>query len=128
MPGMSGCGASPESVSRAVSSRANLPSLGGIELSGTETELTLRATDMELGLSVGVNEVTIKTSGTLLLPGRLFADVVRNLPHDLQPLLESGIFLCALAAVMLNAFFNGMSSKAAAEADAAAIASSAQHV
>ena len=52
----------------------------------------------------------------------------RNLPHDLQPLLESGILLCALVAVMLNAFFNGVGSKAAAEADAAAVASSAQHV
>ena len=30
----------------------------------------------------------------------------RNLPHDLQPLLESGILLCALVAVLLNAFFN----------------------
>jgi xanthine/uracil permease len=52
----------------------------------------------------------------------------RNLPHDLQPLLESGILLCALVAVLLNAFFNGLGSKAAAEADAAAVASSAQHV
>src|ERR1700710_2981231 len=52
----------------------------------------------------------------------------RNLPHDLQPLLESGILLCALVAVMLNAFFNGVGSKAAAEADAVAVASSAQHV
>jgi NCS2 family nucleobase:cation symporter-2 len=52
----------------------------------------------------------------------------RNLPHDLQPLLESGILLCALVAVMLNAFFNGVGSKAAAEADAATVASSAQHV
>jgi xanthine/uracil permease len=52
----------------------------------------------------------------------------RNLPHDLHPLLESGILLCALVAVILNAFFNGVSSKAAAEADAAATASSAQHV
>jgi xanthine permease len=52
----------------------------------------------------------------------------RNLPHDLQPLLESGILLCALVAVLLNAFFNGLGSKAAAEADAAAAASSAQHV
>jgi NCS2 family nucleobase:cation symporter-2 len=52
----------------------------------------------------------------------------RNLPHDLQPLLESGILLCALVAVMLNAFFNGVGSKAAAEVDAAAVASSAQHV
>src|SRR6202043_3572032 len=52
----------------------------------------------------------------------------KNLPHDLQPLLESGILLCALVAVMLNAFFNGIGGKAEAEADAAAIASSAQHV
>src|SRR6202161_3165252 len=52
----------------------------------------------------------------------------RNLPHDLQPLLESGILLCAVTAVILNAFFNGISSKAAAEADAVAVASSAQHV
>jgi uric acid transporter len=54
--------------------------------------------------------------------------IVRNLPHDLQPLLESGILLCALVAVLLNAFFNGVGSKAAAEADAAAAAASAQHV
>jgi len=52
----------------------------------------------------------------------------KNLPHDLHPLLESGILLCALVAVILNAFFNGFGSKADAEADAAAAASSAQHV
>jgi NCS2 family nucleobase:cation symporter-2 len=52
----------------------------------------------------------------------------KNLPHDLHPLLESSILLCALVAVILNAFFNGVSSKAAAEAHATAAASSAQHV
>ena len=52
----------------------------------------------------------------------------RNLPHDLQPLLESGILLCAVVSVLLNAFFNGLSGGAAAETDAAAAASSAQHV
>ncbi|MET4606197.1 xanthine permease [Bradyrhizobium sp. JR4.1] len=52
----------------------------------------------------------------------------RNLPHDLQPLLESGILLCAIVSVLLNAFFNGLSGGAPAEADAAAVASSAQHV
>ena len=52
----------------------------------------------------------------------------KNLPHDLHPLLESGILLCALVAVLLNAFFNGISGKAAAETDAASAASSAQHV
>jgi uric acid transporter len=52
----------------------------------------------------------------------------RNLPHDLQPLLESGILLCAVTAVVLNAFFNGLGSSSSAKADAAAMASSAQHV
>src|SRR5207245_8487020 len=51
----------------------------------------------------------------------------KNLPHDLHPLMESGILLSALVAVTLNAFFNGVSSKAAAEADAVAAAASATH-
>ncbi|MEY9127427.1 nucleobase:cation symporter-2 family protein [Bradyrhizobium yuanmingense] len=52
----------------------------------------------------------------------------RYLPHDLHPLLESGILLCAVVSVLLNAFFNGLSCGAAAEADAASAAASAQHV
>ncbi len=32
----------------------------------------------------------------------------RNLPHELHPLLESGILLCAIVAVLLNVFFNGV--------------------
>jgi xanthine permease len=52
----------------------------------------------------------------------------RNLPHDLQPLLESGILLCAVVAVILNAFFNGLGGSTKATSDAAAVASSAQHV
>jgi xanthine permease len=52
----------------------------------------------------------------------------RNLPHDLQPLLESGILLCAVVAVLLNAFFNGLGSNSSAKADAAGAAAAAQHV
>ena len=51
----------------------------------------------------------------------------KNLPHDLHPLLESGILLSALVAVTLNAFFNGVSGKTAAEVDAAAAAATATH-
>jgi len=32
----------------------------------------------------------------------------KNLPHELHPLLESGILLSAIVAVALNVFFNGM--------------------
>lgn len=52
----------------------------------------------------------------------------KNLPHDLHPLLESGILLAALAAVGLNAFFNGVSSAEDARAEAASAASAAEHV
>jgi len=61
----------------------------------------------------------------LARPEFLFA----NLPHDLQPL--PGIRNSALRPLWrfaLNAFFNGIGNKANAEADAAAVASSAQHV
>ncbi|MET0721850.1 MAG: purine permease, partial [Tardiphaga sp.] len=51
----------------------------------------------------------------------------KNLPHDLHPLLESGILLCALVAVLLNAFFNGVSSAETAKAEAAGVAAAATH-
>ncbi len=67
-------------VGRAVSSRAAIPSLGGIKLAATTNELTLSATDTEVGLTMTVSELAVEDEGTLLLPGRLLADVVRNLP------------------------------------------------
>jgi NCS2 family nucleobase:cation symporter-2 len=51
----------------------------------------------------------------------------RNLPDQPKPLLESGILLSAIVAVILNAFFNGIGTKAKAEADAMTAASSAHH-
>ena len=44
----------------------------------------------------------------------------KQLPHTLHPLLESGILLAAIAAVLLNAFFNGVASSEEARAAAAA--------
>jgi xanthine permease len=51
-----------------------------------------------------------------------------NLPHEMQPLLESGILLAAVVAVVLNVFFNGMGSVEAARDEAAAMAAAAEHV
>jgi uric acid transporter len=44
----------------------------------------------------------------------------KQLPHELHPLIESGILLTALTAVLLNAFFNGVAGSAEARAAAAA--------
>jgi DNA polymerase III subunit beta len=64
---------------RAVSTRTAVPSLGGILVEAAETGLTLRATDMEVGLVLDV-EAKVESPGSVLLPGRLLVDVVRNLP------------------------------------------------
>jgi NCS2 family nucleobase:cation symporter-2 len=50
-----------------------------------------------------------------------------NLPHELQPLLESGILLAAVVSVILNMFFNGLGSIEAARSEAAATAAAAEH-
>ncbi|WAC28938.1 nucleobase:cation symporter-2 family protein [Ancylobacter sp. SL191] len=51
----------------------------------------------------------------------------KNLPHALHPLLESGILLAALVAVLLNAFFNGVRRGQAAEREVAAAAAAVEH-
>ncbi|MGE5858736.1 MAG: DNA polymerase III subunit beta, partial [Solirubrobacterales bacterium] len=65
-------------VSRAVSARAALQALSGILIS-TDGGVRLRATDMELGLEVGL-EGEIDGAGSVVLPGRLLVEVARSLP------------------------------------------------
>ena len=65
-------------VSRAVSARAALQALSGILITA-DGEPRLRATDMELGLDVGL-EGEIEGGGSVVLPGRLLVEVARSLP------------------------------------------------
>ncbi|TXN80600.1 nucleobase:cation symporter-2 family protein [Methylobacterium sp. WL8] len=51
----------------------------------------------------------------------------KQMPHALHPLLESGILLCAIAAVALNLFFNGLGSTADARDAALRQAAAAEH-
>ncbi len=52
----------------------------------------------------------------------------KNLWHELHPLLESGILLAAIVAVVLNAFFNGIGSREEVEREAAMAAAAGEHV
>jgi DNA polymerase III subunit beta len=65
-------------VSRAVSARAALQALSGVLIS-TDDGTRLRATDMELGLEVGL-EGELDGGGSVVLPGRLLVEVARSLP------------------------------------------------
>jgi DNA polymerase-3 subunit beta len=65
-------------VSRAVSTRAATQALSGILLSAGDNGVVLAATDGEMGLRTTL-EAEISSSGTALLPGRLFSELARSL-------------------------------------------------
>lgn len=65
-------------VSRAVSTRAATQAPSGILLSATAGQVTLTATDLELGLRTAL-VAEVESEGTVLLPGRLLAEVARSL-------------------------------------------------
>jgi DNA polymerase-3 subunit beta len=69
-------------VSRTVSTRPTLPVLGGalVELEGNR--LRLASTDLE-HTGEAVVEVRGEASGRVVVPGRIFGDVIRNLPVGL---------------------------------------------
>ena len=72
---------------RAVSTRSAMPSLGGILVTATGGSVELRATDMEVGLSLAV-DADVDAEGSALLPGRLLVDVVRSLPSGERVAVE----------------------------------------
>jgi DNA polymerase III subunit beta len=69
-------------VSRAVSTRAATQALSGVLLEAGEGSVTLSATDLDLGLRTTV-EATVESPGSVLLPGRLLAEVARSLGDDM---------------------------------------------
>jgi DNA polymerase III subunit beta len=65
-------------VSRAVSTRAATQALSGVLLSAANGKVTLAATDLDMGLETTL-DAEVASEGSVLLPGRLFAEVARSL-------------------------------------------------
>lgn len=68
-------------VARAVSMRPTVQILSGIWLQASSGSVEIAATDMELSLRSSV-EAQVAEPGTVVVPGRLFVDVVRLLPAE----------------------------------------------
>jgi DNA polymerase-3 subunit beta len=66
---------------RGVSTRSAIQTLSGVQLHVQDGKVQLQATDMELGIKVGL-EARDASDGSVVLPGRLLLDVVRSLPKD----------------------------------------------
>ncbi|HWM54399.1 MAG TPA: DNA polymerase III subunit beta [Solirubrobacterales bacterium] len=65
-------------VSRALSTRTATQALSGIHVEATDQSVTLGATDGEMGLRTEL-AAEVEASGSVLLPGRLLADIARSL-------------------------------------------------
>ncbi|MBW3588074.1 MAG: DNA polymerase III subunit beta [Actinobacteria bacterium] len=68
-----------QSVLRAVSPRATLPVLGGVKIEAGRDNVKFVATDLEMFLTVQ-GDFAVKEQGAVVVPGRLFGDILRNLP------------------------------------------------
>ncbi len=70
-------------LARGVSTRSALPVLSGVLLQAVEGRLDLYSTDMELSIKASLTaNVAIESDGEVVVPARLFSDVVRNLSAD----------------------------------------------
>jgi len=65
-------------VSRAVSTRAATQALSGVLLTASNGKVTLAATDLDMGLETTL-DADVESEGSVLLPGRLLAEVARSL-------------------------------------------------
>src|SRR4028118_1661770 len=71
-------------VSRGVSARSTIQLLGGILLEAEEGALRLSATDMEISIQT-VSPAEVEGEGRVVIPARIFNDIVRSLPAGTLP-------------------------------------------
>jgi DNA polymerase-3 subunit beta len=76
-------------TTKAVSARTTLPILSGVLLTAAKDGVVLQATDLEVSVRNTV-PAEVETEGSAVLPGRLFADLVRRLPDVALSLDSSG--------------------------------------
>ncbi|MFQ6132159.1 MAG: DNA polymerase III subunit beta [Armatimonadota bacterium] len=67
-------------VARAVSGRSTLPVLNNLFVEGSDGQLRLVATDLELGIEATV-EARVEEEGALTVPARIVTEVIANLPE-----------------------------------------------
>jgi DNA polymerase-3 subunit beta len=82
-------------VARALSTRASVLVLGGMQLRAADGRLELAATDMELSLRATV-DAEVSGEGTVVVPGRLLLDIARALPDadvSIEHLPEESVLL-----------------------------------
>src|SRR5690554_2690709 len=65
---------------RALAAKTTLPILSALLLETRENELYCASTDLEIGIEVKIPEVSILEPGRVVIPGKVFYDIIRHLP------------------------------------------------
>jgi DNA polymerase-3 subunit beta len=79
-------------VSRAVSTRATLPSLEGILLKAQDNAVELFGYDLDTGIVTNV-EAHVDREGEIVLPARVLLEIVRKLPEEQMEISVGDKFL-----------------------------------
>lgn len=93
-----------QSVTRVASTRSAIQALSGVQLVAASTGCELRATDTDVSLRVPLTADVVR-EGTVVVPARLFLDVVRSLPSP-DVSLEFRVAEQDLELISGNATFN----------------------
>lgn len=70
-------------VMHAISSRTTIPILSGIKLNLSENELLLTGSDTDISIELRIpvsEDLTIESTGSIVLPARFFSEIIRRLP------------------------------------------------
>lgn len=92
-------------VLKGVATRSTLPILSGICLEAKDDSLTLQTTDLELSIQYTVAAL-IEEPGKAVVPGKLFSDIVKNLPDaavHMDADDESAVITCDTASFSIKA-------------------------
>ena len=74
-------------VSKAVSVRTTIPILKGILLKAEDNRLTMSASDLDLSIETSI-DVQCYEEGSLVVPAKLFGDILRKLPNSIVNMTE----------------------------------------
>ena len=92
-------------VLKGVATRSTLPILSGVFLEADNDSLTLQTTDLELSVQYTVAAL-VEQPGRAVVPGKLFADIVKNLPDaavHVEADEENAVITCDTASFSFKA-------------------------
>lgn len=104
-----------QDVMKAISSRTTIPILTGIKITASEDGVTLTGSDSDISIESFIPSevddreiITIKETGSIVLPARFFNDIVRKLPQEIVDIEVHKHFLTIIRSGNAEFSLNGL--------------------